>query len=183
MSLINSVSSNQFVSQKRLIWEIKSHYQLLSNVSGLQSKAKSAEEAGLAPSLFSINSVLDKLNSQAQKALQEVQPQLAKSYSAQWLTINTTYTDKKQTFLSPLLCFWRWVGRDEAAPSKQTITSSVSAAHTEIATRIWRLLFCLVAATAKLQLMTCIFPAPGRSSTWGTGPWLSHPSASLVQLQ
>lgn len=83
MSLINSVSSNQFVSQKRLIWEIKSHYQLLSNISGLQSKAKSAEEAGLAPSLFSINSVLDKLNSQAQQALQEVQPQLAKSYSAQ----------------------------------------------------------------------------------------------------
>lgn len=66
----------------------------------------------------------------------------------------------------------------------------MSAAPTEIATRIWQLLFWLAAAEAKTQLMTCIFPCIctrekqhlGHTTLDFTRALLAQSSASLPQL-
>lgn len=52
----------------------------------------------------------------------------------------------------------------------------MSAALIEIATCVWQLLLCFVAANAKTQLLACTFLLPVRSSTLCTVPWLFNVS-------
>lgn len=114
ISLRNSVFPT--INLSRLIWEIKGHYQLVSNISHSQSKAKSAEAAGLASPLFSTNKQF--CGQTPQPGITSTKTRNAASISksqtalTQWPTRNIAYTDKEQTFLCSLLRLWRRVQRE-----------------------------------------------------------------------